>query len=100
MNDPPAKVITPLSLRAPELVLNGNINRTVDIWSFDCLVFELMTGTPLFCVPGNGTEEDENDEHLSPASFSSSGKNPHCTSRQSEICITANWEKSLMGRSP
>lgn len=32
---------------------------SLDIWSFGCLVFELITGLPLFCVPGSGHEDDD-----------------------------------------
>ncbi|KAK5673725.1 hypothetical protein LTS12_029769, partial [Elasticomyces elasticus] len=42
--DPPTKPVTPLGLRAPELILTGAVNNTVDIWSFGCLIFELITG--------------------------------------------------------
>ncbi|KAK5655244.1 hypothetical protein OQA88_5811 [Cercophora sp. LCS_1] len=60
-SNPPSKPLTPLGLRAPELVLNGTVNKTLDVWSFGCLVFELITGQPLFCVPG---DEFEDDDHL------------------------------------
>ena len=58
---PPTKPVTPLGLRAPELILTGAVDNTVDVWSFGCLVFELITGQPLFCIPGS---EYENDDHL------------------------------------
>ncbi|KAK4108683.1 putative serine protein kinase [Canariomyces notabilis] len=57
--DPPSKIITPRGLRTPESVLTGTINKTLDVWSFGCLVFELITGLPLFCIPGTGFEDDE-----------------------------------------
>ncbi|TXC11277.1 hypothetical protein FocTR4_00006228, partial [Fusarium oxysporum f. sp. cubense] len=62
LNDPPEKPITPLGLRAPELVLKGEVDKSLDIWSFGCLVFELITGQPLFCIPAydDRTEEDDN----------------------------------------
>ncbi|KAF9241657.1 hypothetical protein DTO013E5_10067 [Penicillium roqueforti] len=59
--DPPAKPVTPLGLRAPEFILTGAVDNTVDIWSFGCLVFELITGQPLFCIPSS---EMEDDDHL------------------------------------
>ncbi|KAK8074105.1 kinase-like protein [Apiospora phragmitis] len=62
--DPPAKPVVPTGLRAPELVLAGEVNKTVDVWSFGCLVFELMTGQPLFCVPWYDSETDMDDDHL------------------------------------
>ncbi|KAK2027779.1 serine protein kinase [Colletotrichum zoysiae] len=57
--DPPANPVTPVGLRAPELILNKVVDPTLDIWSFGCLVFELITGQPLFCVPGSDFEDDE-----------------------------------------
>ncbi|KAN0066972.1 Protein kinase-like domain containing protein, partial [Elaphomyces granulatus] len=58
------KPITPRGLRAPELILSDTVDPTIDIWSFGCLIFELITGQPLFCVPGYETREDEDDVHL------------------------------------
>ncbi|EAW11290.1 serine/threonine-protein kinase [Aspergillus clavatus NRRL 1] len=33
--DPPTKPVTPLGLRAPELILTGAVDNTVDVWSFE-----------------------------------------------------------------
>ncbi|KAJ5347646.1 uncharacterized protein N7506_000899 [Penicillium brevicompactum] len=57
--DPPTKIVTPVGLRAPELILKGAVNNTLDTWSFGCLVFELITGQPLFCVPWSDWEDDD-----------------------------------------
>ncbi|KAI1272000.1 serine protein kinase [Xylaria sp. FL0933] len=62
--DPPTKPVTPAGLRAPEFVLTGTINNTFDVWSFGCLLFELVTGTPLFCTSGYGSKVDQDDEYL------------------------------------
>lgn len=43
------------------MILTGDVGRSLDVWSFGCLVFELVTGQPLFCVPGS---EYEDDDHL------------------------------------
>ncbi|KAJ5087333.1 hypothetical protein N7456_010949 [Penicillium angulare] len=68
--NPPEKPVTPLGLRAPELILTSAINETLDVWSFGCLVFELITGQPLFCVPGGEFQDDDHllslTEHLGP----------------------------------
>ncbi|GAW24788.1 hypothetical protein ANO14919_143820 [Xylariales sp. No.14919] len=61
---PPTKPLTPTGLRTPELVLAGTVNNTNDVWSFGCLVFELMTGRPLFCVPGSESQVEVDDDHL------------------------------------
>ncbi|KAL4877801.1 kinase-like domain-containing protein [Aspergillus karnatakaensis] len=57
--DPPAKPLTPRGLRTPELVLTGAVNNTSDVWSFGCLIFELITGLPLFCVPWSKYSDDD-----------------------------------------
>ncbi|KAK5631531.1 hypothetical protein RRF57_007245 [Xylaria bambusicola] len=64
IKEPPAKPITPAGLRTPEYVLTSAVNDTMDIWSFGCLIFELLTGLPLFCVPWYPDETDRDDEHL------------------------------------
>ncbi len=72
---PPDKVVTPVALRAPEVILHGNgdggtlIGRGIDMWAFGCLVFELLTGSPLFVrlegLDGDAeADEQTNDEHL------------------------------------
>ncbi|KAI0315033.1 kinase-like domain-containing protein [Amylostereum chailletii] len=40
--------ISPLYLRAPEVMLGGPWDEKVDIWMFGCLIFELVVGCPLF----------------------------------------------------
>ncbi|KFY41762.1 hypothetical protein V495_04802 [Pseudogymnoascus sp. VKM F-4514 (FW-929)] len=62
--DPPKKILTPTGLRPPELVLTGTVDKSLDIWSFGCLVFELMTGQPLFFVPWSEDKSEEIDEHM------------------------------------
>ncbi|KIW09662.1 hypothetical protein PV08_12077 [Exophiala spinifera] len=63
---PPKAVVTPDALRAPELILGGVVNSSIDIWSFGCLVYEFLTGDTLFCVPKLGPNEEESgdDDHL------------------------------------
>ncbi|CAJ0553206.1 Ff.00g117180.m01.CDS01 [Fusarium sp. VM40] len=63
-NNPPEEPTTPAGLRAPELVLKGEVNPSLDIWSFGCLVFELTTGQPLFCVPRLYSEAEQKEDHL------------------------------------
>ncbi|KAF5018105.1 hypothetical protein F66182_9924 [Fusarium sp. NRRL 66182] len=64
LDNPPKKPIVPMGLRAPELIIKGEVDKSLDIWSFGCLVFELITGQPLFCVPWTESETDQDDDHL------------------------------------
>ncbi|GKT42531.1 serine/threonine-protein kinase SRPK [Colletotrichum spaethianum] len=65
VDDPPTRVVTPMSLRAPELILDETFGIGVDIWSFGCLLFEFITGTPLSQLPQFGlSDEALMDEHL------------------------------------
>ena len=50
LSEPPAKPVTPLGLRSPELILGEPIGKAHGIWSFGCLMFEILTGTWLFGV--------------------------------------------------
>ena len=68
----PAKLVTPVALRAPEAILRDAqvpVGKGIDVWAFGCLVFELLTGSTLF-VGLEGLDGDEmademtNDEHL------------------------------------
>jgi hypothetical protein len=57
-------VVTPRGLRPPELILGGINDKSLDVWSFRCLIFEFITGQPLFCVPGYSNPDKEDDDHL------------------------------------
>jgi non-specific serine/threonine protein kinase len=66
-NPPTAdKCVTPGALRAPEIVLNNEIDHKVDIWSFGCLFYEFLTGNVLFQVSGltDIPQEENDDDHL------------------------------------
>ena len=41
--------------RAPEIVLEAGYDRSIDIWSMGCILYELLTGTALF--PAESEEE-------------------------------------------
>ncbi|CAM1507169.1 Fc.00g068100.m01.CDS01 [Cosmosporella sp. VM-42] len=63
----PSKIVTPVALRSPELILGLAPSRALDIWCFGCVLYELLTGEQLFYVePLDEDEYDEetNDEHL------------------------------------
>ncbi|KAF2012463.1 putative serine protein kinase [Aaosphaeria arxii CBS 175.79] len=64
----PSKTVTPIGLRAPELILHQSFGLGIDIWSFGCLIFEFLTGRALFAIGVFGcsqkAQEDADDEHL------------------------------------
>jgi serine/threonine protein kinase len=57
---------TPAALRAPEIVLQSDIDHKIDIWSFGCLFYELLTGKRLFQVSGlsDVPQQENDDNHL------------------------------------
>ncbi|KAI9147615.1 serine threonine protein kinase, CMGC group [Paramyrothecium foliicola] len=66
-HSPPSIIVTPAGLRAPEAILNAQFDTPNDIWSFGCIMFELITATTLFVVEsieGNRHDETTNDSHL------------------------------------
>ncbi|KAJ4031212.1 hypothetical protein NW758_012565 [Fusarium oxysporum] len=62
------EVITPVALRAPEIILGGRLGKGIDIWAFGYLIFEMIFGRPLFVaiqsLEGQDYDETSNDEHL------------------------------------
>ncbi|KAI3329013.1 serine/threonine-protein kinase SRPK3 [Xylariaceae sp. AK1471] len=65
IDKPPESIVTPLALRAPEAILHGKVGPAIDIWSFGCLMFELLTDYPLFEPCPFGRQKDVvDDEHL------------------------------------
>jgi serine/threonine protein kinase len=56
----------PVALRAPEIIFSQAVGTGLDIWSFGCLVFELLTGRVLFGIYSWGpTDQQEiDDDHL------------------------------------
>ncbi|CAG9313737.1 unnamed protein product [Blepharisma stoltei] len=49
--------------RSPEVILGIDYNATADVWSFACMLFELLTGDFLF-EPRSGKDTDKNEDHL------------------------------------
>ncbi|CAG8221777.1 unnamed protein product [Penicillium olsonii] len=56
--------VTPMALRAPELLQPHPGNEKVDIWALGCLIFQLATNEPLFPVESFGCTIDEVHEIL------------------------------------
>ncbi|OIW30105.1 serine/threonine-protein kinase SRPK3 [Coniochaeta ligniaria NRRL 30616] len=64
-NNPPASVVTPLGLRAPETILQDKISPAIDIWSFGCIMFGLLTDNVLFeLFTFSGERNTIDDDHL------------------------------------
>ncbi|KAH7083791.1 putative serine protein kinase [Paraphoma chrysanthemicola] len=67
-SQPPTKAVTPIALRAPEIILKQPIGPGIDIWCFGCLMFEFLTGRTLFAVGVYGNDQkdrdDADDDHL------------------------------------
>ena len=55
-----------MAFRAPETILRQPADEKIDIWSFGCLVYEVITGTQLFDVDSlrDDEEEEMDDDHL------------------------------------
>ncbi|EPS36230.1 hypothetical protein H072_10368 [Dactylellina haptotyla CBS 200.50] len=59
------KIITPIALQSPELILRSCLLDTfVDIWSFGCMLFEMLVGERLLPVWPTGIEENDADACL------------------------------------
>jgi serine/threonine protein kinase len=57
---PPARPHTTPQYRAPERILGGKMTTQYDLWSFGCLLFELLTGRRLFPIPQDISRDDSN----------------------------------------
>jgi non-specific serine/threonine protein kinase len=63
LDDSPSDTVTPLSLRAPELILHQQpFGCGTDMWSFGCLMFEFLRGRALFAVMMLGNDQKEQDD--------------------------------------
>ncbi|CAI2361764.1 unnamed protein product [Moneuplotes crassus] len=49
--------------RSPEVILGGEYNETCDLWSYACMVFELITGDYLF-HPKKRDDCSKEDDHI------------------------------------
>ena len=49
--------------RSPEVILGISYNHTADVWSFACMLFELLTGDFLF-DPRSNDEFNKDEDHL------------------------------------
>ena len=60
-------IIQTREYRGPEVILDGEYDESADIWSFACMIFELVTGDYLF-DPKKGKTYSKNDDHLAQVS--------------------------------
>ena len=60
-------IIQTREYRGPEVILDGEYDQSADIWSFACMIFELVTGDYLF-DPKKGKTYSKNDDHLAQVS--------------------------------
>ncbi|KAK6501770.1 hypothetical protein TWF481_009596 [Arthrobotrys musiformis] len=66
-SEPPTAnmVVLAIGLRPPELMLNSHpLDTYIDIWSFGCLMFEMIVGRQLLLVMPCGNIDDANDDCL------------------------------------
>lgn len=56
VNDKTDQLIQSSYYRCPEAILKGPLDCSADIWSVACILFELMTGKPLFPVYDHKTD--------------------------------------------
>lgn len=56
-------IIQTRQYRSPEVIIGQKYNETADMWSFACMIYELITGDFLF-EPSKGESWSKNDEHL------------------------------------
>ncbi|KAJ5975399.1 hypothetical protein N7481_009106 [Penicillium waksmanii] len=59
-----ASPVTPVALKAPELLIQHSWNQKVDIWALGCLIFQLTTNEALFPIESFGCTKDEVDRIL------------------------------------
>ncbi|SMY23461.1 unnamed protein product [Zymoseptoria tritici ST99CH_1A5] len=62
----PEDTVIPIALRAPEVILKSAFDHHIDVWSFGCLAFEILTGDNLFSVFPLPIDLDDqiDDDHL------------------------------------
>ena len=65
-DEPLEEAVTPFALRSPELIVTGQNTKEQDVWSFGCLLFEFLTGRPLFAVDSFTFGEESNDLEEAP----------------------------------
>jgi serine/threonine protein kinase len=56
---PPPSTVTPVTLRAPELIFKEMYNSSINIWAFGCLIYEFLIGTQLFSAVLMGDDDQK-----------------------------------------
>ncbi|KAL4807447.1 hypothetical protein BDV18DRAFT_158665 [Aspergillus unguis] len=63
-SNPPSEPSPPLQLRSPETIFQKHVSASQDMWSFGCLLFELLTGIALFDLMDHPVTSITNDMHF------------------------------------
>lgn len=66
--------------RSPEVILGQSYNETSDIWSFGCMIYEMLTGDLLF-QPRQTQTWGKNDDHLAQIQELIGNFHPHFIAR-------------------
>ena len=96
--------MTPRALRAPEIILLDVAGPPIDIWSFGCLLYEHLIGTPLFEFPPlpPDLKEVADDDHLIQLSERLDPLPPHLLQKwpRSERYFEQNGKRKPATRNP
>ncbi len=93
--------------RSPEVIIGAEYGCSADMWSFACMIFELVTGDFLF-EPRKGDNYDKNDDHLAqmiellnqmPRSLALSGVHSKVTPCMPKSCSDSSARPEVCGTS-
>eukprot|EP00771_Trimastix_marina_P003010 gnl/Trimastix_PCT/4193.p1 GENE.gnl/Trimastix_PCT/4193~~gnl/Trimastix_PCT/4193.p1 ORF type:complete len:528 (-),score=166.61 gnl/Trimastix_PCT/4193:463-2046(-) len=76
--------------RSPEVIIGSGYTTSADIWSFACIVFELVTGDLLF-DPHSGEGYDRDEDHLA-LCIELIGRMPK------KIALSGKWSREFFNR--
>ena len=59
-----AEIITTHYYRAPEVIMGGKYDEKADIWSFACLIYEMVTSDVLFSPKSKEKGGPKEEDHI------------------------------------